>query len=174
MHTVNLRVVMHIYINRKSSFPQQVTVNKHRAATAGKALGPGPGPCLDYGFHYAFIRNNRSKKFGVEYLECSTWLHLCPPTFFAYFWQSTDIYGFLLVFSAISMEKGCKNHRINLYSSNVKTNGILVGKPCNIYRLQGKSYDTNRITLLSVNITGIPYNIYTIFPIECDSYCPSP
>ena len=26
-----------------------------------------PGPCLDFGFQYALIRNNRSKKFGVEY-----------------------------------------------------------------------------------------------------------
>ena len=25
------------------------------------------GPCLDFGFQYALIRNNRSKKFGVEY-----------------------------------------------------------------------------------------------------------
>ena len=28
---------------------------------------PRPGPCLNFGFQYAFIRNNRSKKFGVEY-----------------------------------------------------------------------------------------------------------
>ena len=27
------------------------------------------GPCLDFGFQYAVIRNNRSKKFGVEYWE---------------------------------------------------------------------------------------------------------
>ena len=26
-----------------------------------------PGPCLDFGFQYAFIRNNRSNNFGVEY-----------------------------------------------------------------------------------------------------------
>ena len=25
------------------------------------------GPCLDFGFQYTLIRNNRSKKFGVEY-----------------------------------------------------------------------------------------------------------
>ena len=31
------------------------------------ARPPSPGPCLDFGFQYAFIRNNRSKKFGVEY-----------------------------------------------------------------------------------------------------------
>ena len=36
-----------------------------RATTAGKA--PRPGPCLDLGFQYALIRNNRSKEFGVEY-----------------------------------------------------------------------------------------------------------
>ena len=25
------------------------------------------GPCLDFGFQYALIRNNQSKNFGVEY-----------------------------------------------------------------------------------------------------------
>ena len=25
------------------------------------------GPCLDFGFQYTLIRNNRSKKFGIEY-----------------------------------------------------------------------------------------------------------
>ena len=31
---------------------------------------PRPGPCLDFVFQYAHIRNNRSKKFGVEYWPC--------------------------------------------------------------------------------------------------------
>ena len=31
------------------------------------ARPPRPGPCLDFRFQYALIRNNRSKKFGVEY-----------------------------------------------------------------------------------------------------------
>ena len=31
------------------------------------ARPPRPGPCLDFGFQYALIRNNRSKKIGVEY-----------------------------------------------------------------------------------------------------------
>ena len=42
----------------------------------------------------------------------------------------------LQVFPAISMEKGCKNHRETLYSSKGKI-VYVVGKPCNIYRLQG-------------------------------------
>ena len=28
------------------------------------ARHPSPGPCLDYGFQYALIRNNWSKNFG--------------------------------------------------------------------------------------------------------------
>ena len=39
------------------------------------------------------------------------------------------------------MEKGCKNHRETLYSSKGKI-VYIVGKPCNIYRLRGKPYDT--------------------------------
>ena len=31
------------------------------------ARPPRPGPCLDFGFQYALIRNNRSKKFWVEH-----------------------------------------------------------------------------------------------------------
>ena len=31
------------------------------------ARPPRPGPCLDFGFQYALIRNNQTKKFGVEY-----------------------------------------------------------------------------------------------------------
>ena len=38
--------------------------------------------------------------------------------------------------SAISMEKGCKNHRETLYSSKGKI-AYIVEKPCNIYRLRG-------------------------------------
>ena len=38
----------------------------YRGASSGKAP-PRPGPCLDFGFQYALIRNNWSKKFGVEY-----------------------------------------------------------------------------------------------------------
>ena len=36
-------------------------------------LARPPRPCLDFGFQYALIRNNRSKKNGVEYwaLPCS-------------------------------------------------------------------------------------------------------
>ena len=38
--------------------------------------------------------------------------------------------GSLQVFPALSMEQGCKNHRETLSM-------YVVGKPCNIYRLQG-------------------------------------
>ena len=48
----------------------------------------------------------------------------------------TGLYGVPVVFSAISMEKGCKNHRETLYSSKGKI-VYVVGKPCNIYRLGG-------------------------------------
>ena len=33
----------------------------------GPPRQPRTGPCLDFGFQYALIRTNRSKKFGVEY-----------------------------------------------------------------------------------------------------------
>ena len=39
-------------------FPSEFN-NIIRAAMAGKA--PRPGPCLDFGFQYALIRNNWSK-----------------------------------------------------------------------------------------------------------------
>ena len=58
--------------------------------------------------------------------------------------------GFM-VFPAISIEKGCKNHRETLYSSKGKI-VYVVGKPCNIYRLQGKPYDNYRISIQSVNM----------------------
>ena len=49
--------------------------------------------------------------------------------------QST-LQMFTGVYPAISMEKGCKNHRETLYSSKGKI-VYVVGKPCNIYRLWG-------------------------------------
>ena len=69
--------------------------------------------------------------------------------------------GFPQVFSAISMEKGCKNHRETLYSSKGKV-AYVVRKPCNIYRLRGKPYDYYRISPQSVNITGFPHNIHNL------------
>ena len=46
-----------------------------------------PGPCLDFGFQYALIRNNRSKKFGVLRILGLAWLKfamapLLMPTFY--------------------------------------------------------------------------------------------
>ena len=79
--------------------------------------------------------------------------------------------GFPQVCSTISMEKGCKNHRETLYSSKGQI-VYIVWKPCNIYTLQGKPYDNYRISLQSVNITGIPFEEYIGF--LCDSYCPFP
>ena len=52
----------YIKINFDESFHDDTC---SRAATFGKAQRPEP--CLDFGFQYAFIRNNRSKRFGVEY-----------------------------------------------------------------------------------------------------------
>ena len=65
------------------------------------------------------------------------------------------------VFPSISMEKGCKNHRETLYSSKGKI-VYVVGKPCNIYRLQGKPNDNYRISPQSVNITGFPHNTHNL------------
>ena len=48
------------------------------------------------------------------------------------------------------MEKGSKNHKETLYSSKGKI-VYVVGKPCIIYRLQGKTYDKYRISLQSVD-----------------------
>ena len=53
-------------------------------------------------------------------------------------WQGFTVFPY--VFFAISLEKGCKNHKETLYSSKGKI-VYVVGKPCNIYRLQGKPYD---------------------------------
>ena len=64
----------------------------------------------------------------------------------------------LQVFPAISMEKGCKNHRETLlYSLKGK---IVVGKPCNIYRLLGNPIVIIRLSQQSVNITGFPHDIH--------------
>ena len=35
------------------------------------AQPPRPGPCLNYGFQYALIRNNQSKKIGVKHWALS-------------------------------------------------------------------------------------------------------
>ena len=64
------------------------------------------------------------------------------------------------VYPAISMEKGCKNHRETLYFSKGKT-VYVVGKPCNIYRLRGNPIVIIGYSLKSVNITGFPHNIHT-------------
>ena len=53
-----------------------------------------------------------------------------------FYMPSVSVHGFPVVFSAISMEKGCKNHRKTLYSSKGKI-VYIVEKPCNIYRLRG-------------------------------------
>ena len=50
--------------------------------------------------------------------------------------------------SAISMEKGCKNHKETLYSSKGKI-AYIVEKPCNIYRLRGNP----------IIIMGFPRNL---------------
>ena len=50
--------------------------------------------------------------------------------------------------SAISMEKGCNNHRETLYSSKGKI-AYIVEKPCNIYRLRGNP----------IIIMGFPRNL---------------
>ena len=59
------------------------------------------------------------------------------------------------VFPAISMEEGCKNHSETLHSSKGKI-VYVVGKPCNIYRLRGKSY---MITITTVNIYSVASNM---------------
>ena len=37
------------------------------AAPPRLVRSPRPGPCLNFGLQYALIRNNQSKKIGVEY-----------------------------------------------------------------------------------------------------------
>ena len=49
---------------------------------------------------------------------------------------TVNVYRPPQVFTAISMEKGCKNHRETLYSSKGEI-VYVVWKPCNIYRLRG-------------------------------------
>ena len=53
--------------------------------------------------------------------------------------------------------KGCKNHRETLYSSKGKILYVL-GKRCNIYRLQGNPIVIIGFFLQSVNITVNPHN----------------
>ena len=55
----------------------------------------------------------------------------------AIFYNANDYGACQQVFPAISREKGCNNHRENLYSSKGKI-VYVEGKPCNIYRLQAK------------------------------------
>ena len=43
----------------------------HYSGAPRLARPPRPGPCLYFGFQYALMRNNRSKKFGVEYWALS-------------------------------------------------------------------------------------------------------
>ena len=61
---------------QKPFFPQipNVSVNWIEWSNSMWATGaprlakpPRPGPCLDFAFQYDLIRNNQSKKFGVEY-----------------------------------------------------------------------------------------------------------
>ena len=45
-------------------------INKQSLTSSGAprlARTPRPGPCLDFGLQYALLRNDLSKKFGVEY-----------------------------------------------------------------------------------------------------------
>ena len=65
------------------------------------------------------------------------------------------------VFPAISMEKGCKNHRETLYSSKGKIVYVL-GKPRNIYRLLGNPIVIIGFSPQSLNITGFPHNIHNL------------
>ena len=43
------------------------SLNQGRHGWQGLARPRRPGPCLDFGFQYVLIRNNQSKKCGVEY-----------------------------------------------------------------------------------------------------------
>ena len=54
-----------IYFRKKRSVPRHKKCYLFRwfAGTPRLARPPRPGPCLDFGFQYAFIRNNRSKNF---------------------------------------------------------------------------------------------------------------
>ena len=61
--------------------------------------------------------------------------------------------------SAISMEKGCKNHRETLYSSKGKI-AFIVEKPCNIYRLRG-----NPMVIIDVILTAL-FHRYCRFSLQ--------
>ena len=71
--------------------------------------------------------------------------------------KGTGHYGCLQVqvFPALSMEKGCKNHRETLCMFWI--NHVTL-------QIAGKTHDNYRISPQSVNITGFPHNIYNLFP----------
>ena len=54
--------IEHIQINPRSPFSSHSVSGSPQQARQTRF-----GPCLDFGFQYALIRNNRSKNFGVEY-----------------------------------------------------------------------------------------------------------
>ena len=56
------------------------------------------------------------------------------------------------------MEKASKNHKETLNSSKGKI-VYVVGKPCNIYILQGNPIVSIGFSPQSLNITGFPHNI---------------
>ena len=78
-------------------------------------------------------------------------------TFFSYM----TLQIFTGVFHAISIKKGCRNHRETLYSSKGKI-VYVIGKPFNIYRLQGNPIVIIGFFLQSVNIIGFPHNILNL------------
>ena len=63
------------------------------------------------------------------------------------------------VFPAISMEKGCKNHKETLYFSKRKI-VYLGGNPVIFTDCGGKPYDNYRIYLQSRNKIGFPNNLH--------------
>ena len=73
----------------------------------------------------------------------------------------TGIYGGPIDFCAVSMEKGCMNHKETLCSSmgNIL---YVVGNSWNIYRLLGNPIVIIEVFLQSVNITGFSYNIHNL------------
>ena len=54
-----------IYANSHIDLCHEISLIKTCAPQLARP--PSPGPCLDFGVHYALIRNNWSKKIGVEY-----------------------------------------------------------------------------------------------------------
>ena len=66
-----------------------------------RAPSPGPGPCLDFGFQYALIRNKRSKKnwgriLGLSWLKFAV-ASLCIIMFFISFLRSQAESSFLTI-----------------------------------------------------------------------------